>query len=156
MATVCTVSTQNWALEFGDLGLISKFKAGLLVGLVPVTHSAHLFFCLQNGGAIAPHAKNHHCSWRKVSPLTRLLPSTMAVSVFSPQPTPSPQPHSRVQTTQAAQRAASESVLLLLLLFFFTLFQFLKVLPSFKISLGVLISSCSSVSRALSSNGKNR
>lgn len=87
--------------------------------------------------------------------MTRLPPSTTAVSVFSPQPTPSPQPQSRVQTTQAAQRAASESVLLLLLLFF-TLFQFLKVLPSFKISLGVLISSCSSVSRALSSNGKNR
>lgn len=155
MATVCTVSTQNWALEFVDLGLISKFKAGLLVGLVPVTHSAHLFFCLQNGDAIAPHAKNCHGSSREVSPLTRLPPSTTAVSVFSPQPIPSPQPQSRVQTTQAAQRAASESVLLLLLLFF-TLFQFLKVLPSFKISLGVLISSCSSVSRALSSNGKNR
>lgn len=78
---------------------------------------AHLFFCLQNGDAIAPHAKNRHCSWRKVSPLIRLLPSTTAVSVSAPQPTPSPQPHSRVQTTQAAQRAASESVLLLLLLF---------------------------------------
>lgn len=89
----------------------------MLVGLVPVTHSAHLFFCLQNGDAIAPHAKNRHCSWRKVSPLTRLPPSTTAVPVFSPQPTPSPQPHSRVQTTQAAQGAASESVLLLLLLF---------------------------------------
>lgn len=134
------------------LGFISKFKACILVGVVLVTCSAHRFFCFQNGDSIV-HRQSHQCLQMKVS---IWLPSTTAVSVLT---TAYPFPYCLIPSHKLLRQPGEQRLRVFLLLFLFLpllCFSSLKVLSSFKFPLGVLISSCSSVSSALSSSGKNR
>lgn len=134
------------------LGFISKFKACILVGVVLVPCSAHLFYCFQNGDSIVPQAESS-----MLADEGEHLASFYYGSVCSHHGLPlSLLPH---LSHKLLRQPGEQRLRVFLLLFLFLpllCFSSLKVLSSFKFPLGVLISSCSSVSSALSSSGKNR
>lgn len=104
------------------LGFISKFKACILVGVVLVTCSAHLFYCFQNGDSIVPQAESS-----MLADEGEHLASFYYGSVCSHHGLPlSLLLHSKSQVIQAARRAAFEGVFVIIFVFAITLFQFLK------------------------------